>query len=225
MQERTNLRGLTSLWTNSAMLLTPEIDDRRAAFVLGKISAILSWEKIKEQEKDARFVELGEYLCEVRARQYWRVEKLKSFDEFLERHFPDSRRKAYYLMAIHEKLSRIPKHDLRQVGWSKAVELTRVVHKDGEDFDSATWLHKAKSLPKDSFKGEVERHLTGQAREPWEILYFKVYKSQLPVVEKALEAASLMLGSDKSRGYCLEMICADFLAGANLCQNEMSPDE
>ena len=25
-----------------------------------------------------------------------------------------------------------------------------------------------------------------------------------------------MLGSDKSRGYRLEMICADFLAGANL---------
>jgi len=25
-----------------------------------------------------------------------------------------------------------------------------------------------------------------------------------------------MLGSDRSRGYCLEMICADFLAGANL---------
>ena len=25
-----------------------------------------------------------------------------------------------------------------------------------------------------------------------------------------------MLGSDKSRGYCLEMICADFLAGAHL---------
>jgi hypothetical protein len=24
------------------------------------------------------------------------------------------------------------------------------------------------------------------------------------------------LGTDKSRGYCLEMICADFLAGANL---------
>jgi hypothetical protein len=26
----------------------------------------------------------------------------------------------------------------------------------------------------------------------------------------------MMLGSDKSRGYCLEMICADFIAGANL---------
>jgi len=36
------------------------------------------------------------------------------------------------------------------------------------------------------------------------------------VVEQAIETAALMLGTDKSRGYCLEMICADFLAGANL---------
>jgi hypothetical protein len=34
-----------------------------------------------------------------------------------------------------------------------------------------------------------------------------------------LEAAARMLGSDKSRGYCLEMICADFLAGASLDGN------
>jgi len=32
-----------------------------------------------------------------------------------------------------------------------------------------------------------------------------------------------MLGSDRSRGYCLEMICADFLAGANL-DNNGDPD-
>ena len=36
------------------------------------------------------------------------------------------------------------------------------------------------------------------------------------MVERALEIAALMLGSDKSRGYSLEMICADFLAGAAL---------
>jgi hypothetical protein len=29
-----------------------------------------------------------------------------------------------------------------------------------------------------------------------------------------------MLGTDKSRGYCLEMICADFLAGANSQSDE-----
>ncbi len=71
-------------------------------------------------------------------------------------------------------------------------------------------------MPKEEFKREVERHLTGQETEPWEIIYFKLYKSQLPVIEQALETAALMLGTDKSRGYCLEMICADFLAGANL---------
>jgi hypothetical protein len=188
---------------------------RRAVFVLGKIDEILSWEKTKEQEKDAQFVELGEYLCEVRSKQYWRLERLKSFDEFLARRFPDSRRKAYYLMAIHENLTKIPKQQLREVGWSKATELVKVARKDGEEFDCATWLHKAKELPKEGFKGEVERHLTGKETEPWEIIYFKLYKSQLPI-EKALETAALMLGTDKSRGYCLEMICADFLAGARL---------
>jgi len=196
--------------------VSAEFSWRRAAFVLGKIDEILSWEKTIEQEKDVRFVELGEYLCEVRAKQYWRLEKLKSFDEFLEKRFPESRRKAYYLMAIHENLTRVPKQQLREVGWSKAVELVKVARKDGEDFDCATWLHKAKELPKEGFKGEVGHHLAGKEREPWEIIYFKLYKSQVPVVEQALETAALMLGSDKSRGYCLEMICADFLAGANV---------
>jgi hypothetical protein len=35
-------------------------------------------------------------------------------------------------------------------------------------------------------------------------------------IEQLLESAELMLGSDKSRGYCLEMICADFLGRAHL---------
>jgi hypothetical protein len=57
--------------------------------------------------------------------------------------------------------------------------------------------------------------LTG-ASESSDLIYFKLYKSQIPVVEQALEIAARMLGSDRSRGYCLELICADFLAGANL---------
>jgi len=61
----------------------------------------------------------------------------------------------------------------------------------------------------------VEKELTGREEEPAEI-DFKVYKSQIPVIEQAIETAALLLGTDKSRGYCLEMICADFLAGAHL---------
>ena len=210
------MTGLTSLWIKRGLIVTPEMNRRRAVFVLGRIDEILSWERTKDQEKDVRFVELGEYLCEVRTKQYWRMEKLKSFDEFLEKRFADSRRKAYYLMAIHEHLPKVPKPQLQEMGWTKARELVKVARRDGAEFASCTWVHKAKELPREEFKREVERHLTGKDTEPWEIVYFKLYKSQLPVVEKALETAGLMLGTDKSRGYCLEMICADFLAGANL---------
>jgi hypothetical protein len=210
------LIGLTSLKISGPPLMAPKLNRRRAVFVLGKIDEILSWERNTEQERDTRFVELGRYLCEVRAGQYWRVDNLKSFDEFLEKKFPESRRKAYYLMAIHEQLPRQTDRDLRLVGWTKAAELAKVARRDGQKFDCATWMHKAQALPKEEFKREVERHLTGQETEPWEILYFKIYKSQLQVIERALETASLMLGSQRARGYCLEMICADFLAGATL---------
>jgi len=210
------LIGLTSLTTNGRSLVPPKLNSRRALFVLAKIDEILAWEKNAERERDTKFVELGRYLCEVRAGQYWRLEKLWSFDEFLERRFPESRRKAYYLMAIHEHLPRQMHRDLEGMGWTKAKELVKVARRDGERFESAPWVHKASELPREEFKREVERYLTGRETEPWEMLYFKVYKSQLPVIEQALETAGLMLGSDKSRGYCLEMICADFLAGVNL---------
>ncbi len=197
--------------------MLPKLNQKRALFVLTKIDQILAWERRSETERDTRFVELGRYLCEVRAGQYWRVEKLKSFDEFLQRRFPESRRKAYYLMSIHEHLPAPVKRELKQVGWTKGLELAKLARRrDGQEFDCATWLHRARVLPKEEFRREVEKELTGKDSESAEIVYFKLYKSQIPVVEQAIETAALMLGTDKSRGYCLEMICADFLAGASL---------
>ncbi len=210
--------GLTSLITRDAPV-PPKFNRRRALFVLGKIDEILAWERQKDAERDTQFVEMGRYLCEVRAGQYWRVDNVKSFDEFLERRFPESRRKAYYLMSIHEHLPPQARKELKEVGWTKGVELAKLARRDRQHFDCAIWLHKAREMPTEQFKREVEKELTGRETEPWEIVYFKLYKSQLPVVEQAIETAALMLGTDKSRGYCLEMICADFLAGANL-ENE-----
>ena len=92
--------------------------------------------------------------------------------------------------------------------------------REREQFKSADWLHKARSMPHQQFKEEVEKYLTG-ASEASELIYFKVHKSQVPVIEQAPETAARMLGSDRSRGYCLEMICADYLAGANLENGNM----
>jgi hypothetical protein len=209
------LVGLMSFITKNPPI-EPKLNRKRAQFVLTKIDEILAWEQRKEAERDTRFVELGRYLCEVRAGQYWRLENLKSFDEFLEQRFPESRRKAYYLMSIHEYLPPQVRRELKQVGWTKGRELAKLVRVQGQNFDCAPWVHKARTLPREQFRREVEKELTGRETEPWEIVYFKLYKSQIPVIEQAIQTAALMLGSDKSRGYCLEMICADFLAGANL---------
>jgi hypothetical protein len=108
------------------------------------------------------------------------------------------------------------KKQLKKLGWAKGIELAKLARWDQQHFDCATWLHRAQEMPKEQFKQEVERELTGRETEPWEIIYFRLYQSQIPVVERAIETAALMLGTDKSRGYCLEMVCADFLAGANL---------
>ena len=207
--------GLTSLITEYPPM-PPKFNRRRAEFVLVKIDEILAWEQRKETERDTKFVELGRFLCEVRAGQYWRLESLKCFDEFLQRRFPESRRKAYYLMSIHENLPPQARKQLKEVGWAKGIELVKLARRDKQNFDCATWLHKARQMPKEDFKKAVEKELSGRETEPWEIVYFKLYQSQMPVIEKAIETAALMLGSDRSRGYCLEMICADFLAGANL---------
>jgi hypothetical protein len=206
---------LTNLFTKYPPM-PPKLNRKRALFVLTKIDEILAWERQKEAERDTRFVDLGRYLCEVRAGQYWRVEKLASFDDFLARRFPESRRKAYYVMSIHEHLPPEIRRDLKDIGWTKGRELAKLARAEGQRFDCAPWVHKARSMPREEFRRAVEKELTGREEEPSELIYFNVYKSQIPVIEQAIETAALMLGTDKSRGYCLEMICADFLAGAHL---------
>jgi hypothetical protein len=93
-----------------------------------------------------------------------------------------------------------------------ASQRSKVARRDGQYFDCATCLHKGRELPKEDLRREVEKELTGKEEE--QLIYFKIYKSQMPVIDHAIETAALMLGTDKSRGYCLEMICTDFLAGA-----------
>jgi hypothetical protein len=129
---------------------------------------------------------------------------------------PGTEAEGVYLMSIHENLPPQARKELKKVGWAKGIELAKLARRDRHGFDCATWLHKARELSKEDFQQAVERELTRKITEPWEIVYFKLYESQIPLIDRALETAALMLGSDRSRGYCLEMICADFLAGANL---------
>lgn len=73
------------------------------------------------------------------------------------------------------------------MGWTKGLELAKLARKQGNRFESASWLHKARRLPKEEFKREVEKELKGKDSEPSELIFFKVYKSQIPVIERAIE--------------------------------------
>jgi hypothetical protein len=73
-------------------------------------------------------------------------------------------------MSIHEHLPPQVRKELKEVGWRKGLELAKVARRDGQKFDCATWLHKARSLPKDQFKREVEKELTRRESEPWETI-------------------------------------------------------
>ena len=44
----------------------------------------------------------------------------------------------------------------------------------------------------ENFRREVERELTGKEEEPSELIYFKIYKSQIPVIEQAMETSARM---------------------------------
>jgi hypothetical protein len=125
-------------------------------------------------------------------------------------------------MSIHDNLKQIPTSEIEDLGWSKALELAKVARSEGRRFNSATWLHRAKESTKQELKEEVYKYFTGEDYEPYEMVYFKLYESQLPTVERALYVASRMAGTEKSRGYCLELVCADFLAGRT---EESSPEE
>ena len=197
------------------------MDKARAKQVLDRIDEILRWEQRVDQQKDQKFAELGKHLCEVRNQRYWRL-GYGSFEQFLEAKFQDSRRKAYYLMSIHDHLRQIPTEEIESLGWSKALELAKVARSEGRRFDSATWLHRAKECNKRELKEEVHRYFTGEDLEPYEMVYFKLFESQLPIIERALYVAARMAGTERSRGYSLELICADFLAGRT---EESTPEE
>ncbi len=197
------------------------MDKLKAQEVLDRIDQILRWEQRMDQQKEQKFAELGKHLCEVRQHGYWRL-GYQSFEQFLGVKFPDSRRKAYYLMSIYDHLRHIPTAEIESLGWSKALELAKVARSQGRSFDSATWLHKAKESSKEQLQQAVHRYFTGEDLEPYEMVYFKLFECQLPIIERALYVASRLAGTERSRGYCLELVCADFLAGRT---EESSPEE
>jgi len=141
------LIGLTCLTTNGSVLVPPKLNRRRAVFVLSKIDEILAWEKANRPRTGFEVCRTGPLSLrgfELDNTGGWTT--FVRLTSFLERKFPESRRKAYYLMAIHEHLTPIRKRELELIGWTKARELAKVARRDRQGFDCAPWVHKAHTI-------------------------------------------------------------------------------
>jgi hypothetical protein len=95
-------------------------------------------------------------------------------------------------MSIHEHLPREVRKDLKEIVWTKGRELAKVVRRDGQHFDCAPWVHKARSMPREDFRREVEKELTEREEEPSELIYFKVYALRWHII-----------GWFRTRGFCV----------------------
>jgi hypothetical protein len=83
-------------------------------------------------------------------------------------------------------------------------------------------LHNEKGWRKQELNQEGCKNLSGEDYERYEMACFKLCESQLPTLARALYVASRMVGTGRSRGYCLELVCADSLAGRT---EESTPEE
>ena len=167
-------------------------------------------------EIEVRWFELGKILQEIfEGRHYIDLgyTKWKDFCEVALGPLELRWRTADYLRTTVMKCKEvgIKKEIAGQIGWSKLKEIVPVVTEKNKE----EWVKKAKK------KGVTVQILNAlvrvaqgkitekEAEKLPSKLFFSLYEEQLENVERTLELAGRMTGSN-SRGYQLEMVCADF---------------
>lgn len=164
-------------------------------------------------EIEVRFFEMGEVLSQIFANRYYRDYGYQDWKSFCAGALDMSWRTATYLRDIYVKMTEldVPEQECAQVGWSKLKEVLPVIDKKNVH----KWIDKAKKkgMTTEALNTEVRLARGKITKEEAQRLptkmMFSLYEDQLENVERALEIAQRMTGSE-SRGYNLEMIAADF---------------
>jgi hypothetical protein len=100
--------------------------------------------------------------------RYWRLEKLRSFDKFLTRRFPESRRKGSPTHVNPRVLALPARKELKEMGSTKGLELAKSAG-GREGVLLCNPAVETSSLRKDQFKREAERY-SGKELELFELI-------------------------------------------------------
>ncbi len=168
-----------------------------------------------KNEIEGKFWEMGFILNGIFRNQYYVDYGYHDWKDFCNEVLEMRWRTATYLRDIYVKFTSlgVRGEDCVGVGWGKLKELLPIVTKENVKY----WLDeaKAKKVSVAVLNARV-RHALGritkeQSEKLPQQLVFRLYEAQLENVERAMELARRMTGSE-SRGYHLEMICAEFRA-------------
>jgi len=168
-----------------------------------------------KNEIEGKFWEMGSILNGIFKNQYYVDYGYHDWKDFCNEVLEMKWRTATYLRDIYVKFSGlgIESSDCIGVGWGKLKELLPIVKKE----NVRHWLQLAKEKKVSiAVLNHKVRHALGKISEedvnklPSQLV-FRLFGPQLQNVERTLELARRMTGSE-SRGYQLEMICAEFRA-------------
>lgn len=164
------------------------------------------------------YFDMGLALKEIRDEGLYKELGYESLEKYVEDRHRFKYRKAAYLISIVEncQLAGIEKEDIRGVEWSKMKEITPVL----TDENRGEWLLKARDMSVEQLRKAVKEAQGEQDYEEKYYLGFSLSPGQKEVVDRALEIAGLLAGSDV-KSYQLEIMAQEFI-GTYGAMDEMS---
>lgn len=201
--------------------LLPPVNEAEANDILAQVDSLINWRKSAMESTERADIRMSRLIATVASQTYWIVRGYAGEEEYIKATFPWTRGYYYNLKTIGTTLMPYPVQMLEQIGISKCRDLVRI-HKHCGGVIPQNWFLHAMKETRDDFKQRVKEYVTKclplprGAKEEDEgiVVSFKVWKSLIPVYNKAMEIAMLESGST-SRSNAFGNILGDYLSGHN----------
>ena len=200
-----------------------QIDKKEANEVLAEVDTLLVQAEKAVEAAGSCFIDLSFLLLKVKRGAYWTERGYNSETEYIDKVFPQSRAQYYTFIRFGTHLIGYARPKLKQWGRSKCEDLVRLqVHFEGEIPEE--WFVYIEDDNKDTFRRRVRSYLdekegkdkkrVGGKNQEQEVedsfITLKLFGNGIHTFNLAIETMKKISGSDKSIGFLVEMICANF---------------
>jgi len=153
------------------------------------------------------YFDMGAVLKQIRDEGLYKELGFENLEEYTQKRHGFRYRKAAYLIAIVENCEKagISKEDVRGIEWTKMKELPELTDENRQE-----WLMKAKELSVEELRKAVKESRGETDYEEKIYMGFSLSPSQKEIVDRALETAARLTGSDV-KSYHLQVLAQEFI--------------